>query len=126
MPKKKIFHRSNGILNFEKSFRIDKSMHVSNLNIVSVCALIITQHVPLIEVSFLGTTLSKNNIFSKSKMQHDPWNLSFISMNYSQCYCTWINCYDTMNKCRERTPVFPFPLRKSRGNNGGGSNLEVT
>ena len=36
--KKKIFHRSNGILNFEKSFRIDKSMHVLNLNFLSVCA----------------------------------------------------------------------------------------
>ena len=48
--------------------------------------------IPLRSV-FLGTTLSKINIFSKCKTLHDPWYLFFISVNYSRCYCTWINCY---------------------------------
>ena len=111
---KKLFHRSNYILNFEKSFRIDKSRHVLNFNILSVCATIIAQHVPLIEVSFFGTTLSKINIFSKSKMQHDPWYLSFISMNYSRCYCTWIHCYATMNTCREIMALIFFLFHCTR------------
>ena len=46
------------------------------------------------------STLSKINIISNFKILHYPWYLFFISVNDLQCYCTWMNCYDIVTKCR--------------------------